>query len=83
MSIKQQLKDELAAAGWTPTESRTAKYEVMVNANRTQWAFLGRCGALRMNTKNTVTGSLSYEAKPYLARLRAKRQQGMLQFQAC
>ena len=78
MSIREQLKEELAAAGWTPVESRTAKYEVMVNAEGSLWAFLGRCGALRMNTQNTVTGSLSYNAKSYLAKLRVRREQRML-----
>ena len=44
--------------GYRPVESRSGKYVVLFNG--THYIFLGKSGAVRVNSKNSVTGSHSF-----------------------
>lgn len=57
LTIKEKMVMFFLDKGWKPVPSRS-KYDVYTNG--TQYFFLGTNGAVRVNSKNSATGSISF-----------------------
>jgi len=58
MTKREQFILFFHGLGYRPVASRSGKY--MVYSNNIQYIFLGKAGAVRVNSKNSATGSQSY-----------------------
>lgn len=58
MTLQNKFLVYFNGLGYRPVKSRASKYVVMFNG--TQYIFLGKAGAVRVNSRNSATGSQSY-----------------------
>lgn len=63
MKLREQFAEGLTRMGYTRIQGRTEKYWVFQNSDVTiphrEYAFLGKAGAVRFNTKNRISDSLA------------------------
>jgi len=75
MTIREQMKIYLSENGYVPVESRSGKYDVMYNIH---YIFLGKSGAVRVSSRNCVTGSNSYTPQFKKAMEKWAKEKGLL-----
>ena len=71
--LRERLISTLESLGYRPVASRTAKYTVLAQpadcpAPYPQYAFVGKCGALRFAHVNASTKTTSRDAHVFLER---------------